>query len=119
MLAKLKILKMWDMTRLRSVCSKAIELPALEKIQVNNCPLLVKLPITDRNVSSVKEIRGEMEWLNELMLQKQNEDNLRQIFQTFVASTSMKRKDLRLFVLTEIAFNNYSFILLFEFIIAE
>ncbi|KAL2234073.1 disease resistance protein At4g27190 [Sesamum indicum] len=40
--------------------------PRLEEVYVRLCPLLKKLPLTAQNVGTIKTIRGEQEWWDEL-----------------------------------------------------
>lgn len=66
-LPKLRVTKMWDMANLRSVCPRIIGWPVLERIEVRNCPMLAKLPVSACNAATVKEIRGELEWWNNVV----------------------------------------------------
>ncbi|KAL2235515.1 UNVERIFIED_CONTAM: Disease resistance protein [Sesamum indicum] len=52
--------------RLRFLSELNIAFPHLEEVVVENCPLLKKLPVTLQNVGTIKKIRGELKWWDQL-----------------------------------------------------
>ncbi|KAK8329467.1 hypothetical protein V6Z12_A11G322100 [Gossypium hirsutum] len=52
-----------------TICSRLPAWPALEMIEVRNCPMLTKLPFATSNgvAATLKEIRGELQWWNRLI----------------------------------------------------
>ncbi|CAK7338344.1 unnamed protein product [Dovyalis caffra] len=95
-LPKLKVIEVWDLANLRSVCIRTVHLPVLERIGVRNCPLLVKLPITAYNAAAIKEIRGELEWWNYITWQDYEIKSLVQRrFQACTVPTTQLRKEER------------------------
>jgi len=93
-LPKLKIIEMWDMVNLKGVCTRTVHLPVLERIGVSNCSLLVKLPITAYNAAAIKEIRGELEWWNNITWQDYEIKSLVQRrFQACAVSTSLGKEE--------------------------
>lgn len=66
MLRNLKVIELRDLVNLRILCSRKIDWPVLEKIEVFNCPKLAKLPFSACNALTIKEIRGDMDWWNNL-----------------------------------------------------
>ncbi|XP_065862254.1 disease resistance protein At4g27190 [Euphorbia lathyris] len=65
-LPKLRVLEMWNMMSLKRVCSRTLQWPALERIEESNCAVLTKLPISQYNVANVKEIKGDIDWWNNI-----------------------------------------------------
>ncbi|KAG6790570.1 hypothetical protein POTOM_006727 [Populus tomentosa] len=93
-LPKLKTIEMWDMVNLKGVCTRTVHLPVLERIGVSNCSLLVKLPITAYNAAAIKEIRGELEWWNNIAWQDYEIKSLVQRrFQACAVSTSLGKEE--------------------------
>ncbi|KAL2235517.1 UNVERIFIED_CONTAM: Disease resistance protein [Sesamum indicum] len=62
----LKRIALRDCPRLRFLSELNIAFPHLEEVVVENCPLLKKLPVTLQNVGTIKEIRGELKWWDQL-----------------------------------------------------
>lgn len=94
MLPKLKIIELGDMASLRNICQRALGWPALESIEVSNCPKLQKLPLLACNTQTIKEIRGDLKWWNNLKW-KDGRDrlSLQQRFQACADSTTLARED--------------------------
>ncbi|CAA7409660.1 unnamed protein product [Spirodela intermedia] len=63
---KLKWIWLYDLPNLRSICRHPLLFPALERINVSNCPELKKLPFGLSTAKNIKEIVGEKEWWNGL-----------------------------------------------------
>ncbi|KAK4414560.1 Disease resistance protein [Sesamum alatum] len=62
----LKEIMLSDCLALRFLSEQNVACPGLEVVSVQNCPLLKKLPLTDQNVGTIKQIRGEQEWWDQL-----------------------------------------------------
>ena len=62
---KLRVMELDNLPKLTSLFREE-SLPQLEKLVVTECSLLKKLPLTLQSASSMKEIKGEVEWWNEL-----------------------------------------------------
>nr|XP_015897812.2 disease resistance protein At4g27190-like [Ziziphus jujuba var. spinosa] len=93
MLPKLKIIELRDMASLRSICQRALAWPVLESIEVSNCPKLQQLPLLPCNASTIKEIRGDLRWWNNLKW-KGSRDRLsfQQRFQACADTTILARE---------------------------
>ncbi|CAA7409656.1 unnamed protein product [Spirodela intermedia] len=63
---KLQLIWLYDLPNLRSICRHPLLFPALERINVSNCPELKKLPFGLSTAKNIKEIVGEKEWLEQL-----------------------------------------------------
>ncbi|KAL4353675.1 hypothetical protein GQ457_06G022240 [Hibiscus cannabinus] len=65
MIPKLRVIELSDLAMLKSICSRLPAWPALETLEISNCPMLTKLPFATRNrIAALKEIRGELQWWN-------------------------------------------------------
>lgn len=62
---KLRIMELDSLPKLVSLCREE-SLPQLEKLVVTDCSLLKKLPVTLQSASSLKEIKGEVQWWDQL-----------------------------------------------------
>ncbi|KAJ0516624.1 putative P-loop containing nucleoside triphosphate hydrolase, leucine-rich repeat domain superfamily [Helianthus annuus] len=62
----LRVLEMNNMANLRSICDGTSVCPALQRIEVSSCPELKELPLSISNICSLKEIKGEIKWWNNL-----------------------------------------------------
>ncbi|KAG7953746.1 hypothetical protein I3843_12G125300 [Carya illinoinensis] len=62
----LRVLKLKDVPKLRAVCRDEETWPCLEQVDVIDCNLLRKLPLTNRNAENMKKITGESQWWNAL-----------------------------------------------------
>ncbi|KAL0464533.1 UNVERIFIED_CONTAM: hypothetical protein Slati_0340900 [Sesamum latifolium] len=62
----LKTIILGDCPKLRSLSEQNIACPRLQVVDVSDCPLLNKLPFTDQNLGSIKEIIGTQEWWDQL-----------------------------------------------------
>lgn len=65
-LQNLKVVELKDMLRLNNICSRNLSSPCLERIKVVKCPLIVSLPLSAKSALSIREIRGDLEWWNNL-----------------------------------------------------
>ncbi|EOY12609.1 Uncharacterized protein TCM_031115 [Theobroma cacao] len=69
-------------------------LPSLEKIEVRNCPMLTKLPFATSNAVTLRGIKGDLQWWNNLVWDDvQIRFSLQQRFQPFTASPMLKLED--------------------------
>jgi len=117
-LPKLKIIEMWDMVNLKGVCTRTVHLPVLERIGVSNCSLLVKLPITAYNAAAIKEIRGALEWWNNITWQDYEIKSLVQRrFQACAVSTSLGKEERSIILHLKQLFSLFPVLKLFLLII--
>lgn len=65
-LQNLKVVELKDMLRLNNICSRNLSSPCLERIKVVKCPMIVSLPLSATSALSIREIRGDLEWWNNL-----------------------------------------------------
>ncbi|KAL0397645.1 UNVERIFIED_CONTAM: hypothetical protein Scaly_0212900 [Sesamum calycinum] len=72
----LKSITLRGCPRLRFLSELNIAFPHLEEVVVEDCPLLKKLPLTLQNVGTIKEIRGERKWWDELEWENDDIKNL-------------------------------------------
>ncbi|KAJ9189839.1 hypothetical protein P3X46_001091 [Hevea brasiliensis] len=60
---KLQVLRLLFLPQLKSIYPNALSFPSLEKIEVNECPQLKKLPLNSSSANGGKvEIRAEEQW---------------------------------------------------------
>ncbi|XP_040989065.1 disease resistance protein At4g27190 [Juglans microcarpa x Juglans regia] len=87
----LRVLKLKDVPKLRAVCRDEETWPCLEQVDVIDCSLLRKLPLTNRNAENMKKIRGESQWWNALEWDADiTKSNLQPYFHPAEASRSRK-----------------------------
>ncbi|KVI10357.1 Disease resistance protein [Cynara cardunculus var. scolymus] len=65
-LAVLRVINISNMVNLTSICDGTSVCPVLEQIEVSGCWGLKKLPLSISSSCSLKEIRGDIEWWNNL-----------------------------------------------------
>uniref|UniRef100_A0A2N9G4H7 Uncharacterized protein n=1 Tax=Fagus sylvatica TaxID=28930 RepID=A0A2N9G4H7_FAGSY len=63
---KLRTLKLEYLHKLRSLCRHEETWPCLEQVTVWQCEQLRRLPLSNQNAGTLKEIKGESEWWNAL-----------------------------------------------------
>ncbi|XP_058106073.1 putative disease resistance protein At4g10780 [Magnolia sinica] len=64
---KLRILRLYGLPELESICSQRFMFISLEEIHVRSCPMLKKLPLFSSSIHEIKgEIEGEREWWERL-----------------------------------------------------
>ncbi|XVE50517.1 hypothetical protein DITRI_Ditri01bG0168500 [Diplodiscus trichospermus] len=61
MIPKLRVIELRDLPMLKTVCARVPAWPALEMIEVRNCPRLTKRPFATSNAATLREIRGELQ----------------------------------------------------------
>ncbi|KAL6314226.1 hypothetical protein AAG906_011977 [Vitis piasezkii] len=62
----LRVIDLHGLPNLRTFCRQEESWPHLEHLQVSRCGLLKKLPLNRQSATTIKEIRGELEWWNQL-----------------------------------------------------
>ncbi|KAK8633482.1 hypothetical protein V6N13_014327 [Hibiscus sabdariffa] len=68
MIPKLRVIELADLAMLKSICSRLPAWPALEILEVGNCPVLTKLPFaTSNGIAALEETRGELQWWDHLI----------------------------------------------------
>uniref|UniRef100_A0A2N9F406 NB-ARC domain-containing protein n=1 Tax=Fagus sylvatica TaxID=28930 RepID=A0A2N9F406_FAGSY len=63
---KLQTLELQYLRKLRSICRHKETWPCLEQVTVWLCEHLKRLPLSNQNAGTIKEIEGESEWWNAL-----------------------------------------------------
>ena len=62
MVPKLRILQLENLPELKSLGRHKETWPCLEQVKVRDCKGLRRLPLTNQNAGTIKEIKGESEW---------------------------------------------------------
>ena len=62
----LRVIDLHGLPNLRSFCRQEESWPHVEHLQVSRCGLLKNLPLNRQSADVIKEIRGELEWWNQL-----------------------------------------------------
>lgn len=65
-LPKLRVIILKSLSKLKRICDQREPLECLEQIEVIDCNLLRRLPISSKNADGVKEIRGTSSWFSKL-----------------------------------------------------
>ncbi|XP_030441837.2 disease resistance protein At4g27190-like [Syzygium oleosum] len=90
-LPKLRVLEMRDLKSLRMISPGMSDWPSLERIEVSNCPKLDRLPFAFQNGFSIREIRGDLEWWNNIKWPSDDiKISLQERFQVFIATPSTR-----------------------------
>jgi disease resistance protein RPS2 len=63
---KLRTLELEFLPKLRSLCRHKETWPCLEQVKVLQCEQLRRLPLSNQNAGTIKEIKGESEWWDAL-----------------------------------------------------
>ncbi|KAK4414563.1 putative disease resistance protein [Sesamum alatum] len=80
----LKKIKLSNCPKLRFLSEQNVACPRLEEVEVQGCPLLKKLPLATQNVGTIKTIRGEQEWWDQLEWNNDDiKNNLQPCFEPF------------------------------------
>ena len=66
MVPKLRILQLENLPEFKTLCRHKETWPCLEQVEVRNCKGLRRLPLTNQNAGTIKEIKGESEWWDAL-----------------------------------------------------
>ncbi|KAL4613914.1 hypothetical protein ACB092_07G016700 [Castanea dentata] len=66
MVPKLRILQLWDLPKFKTLCRYEETWPCLEQVVVRWCKRLRRLPLTNQNAGTIKEIKGESKWWDAL-----------------------------------------------------
>ncbi|XP_050244463.1 disease resistance protein At4g27190-like [Quercus robur] len=66
MVPKLRILQLWNLPAFKTLCRHKETWPCLEQVRVRGCKGLRRLPLTNQNVGTIKEIKVESEWWDAL-----------------------------------------------------
>ncbi|KAL4613909.1 hypothetical protein ACB092_07G016200 [Castanea dentata] len=66
MVPKLRILQLWNLPKFKTLCRYEETWPCLEQVDVWKCEGLIRLPLTNQNAGTIKEINGESEWWDAL-----------------------------------------------------
>lgn len=89
------VLKLKDVPKLKAVCRDEGTWPCLEQVDVIDCNLLRKLPLTNQNAENMKKIRGESQWWNALEWDADiTKSNLQPYFHPAEASRSCREWEL-------------------------
>lgn len=92
-LPKLRVIQTRDLQNLRIICHGTSRFPSLVRIEVSNCPRLQKLPMLFCRGCGIREIRGDMEWWNNLVWPDEDiKASLQERFQVFL-TTPPRRED--------------------------
>ncbi|KAM3741664.1 hypothetical protein ACB098_07G013400 [Castanea mollissima] len=66
MVPKLRILQLENLPKFKTLCRYEETWPCLEQVVVRGCKGLRRLPFTNQNAGTIKEIKGESEWWDAL-----------------------------------------------------
>ena len=66
MVPKLRLLQLENLPEFKTLCRHNETWPCLEQVEVWDCEGLRRLPLTNQNVGTKKEIKGESEWWDAL-----------------------------------------------------
>ena len=66
MVPKLKILRLNELPKFKTLCRHKETWPCLEQVEVWDCDGLRRLPLTNQNAGTIKKINGEPEWWDAL-----------------------------------------------------
>ncbi|KAM3741667.1 hypothetical protein ACB098_07G013700 [Castanea mollissima] len=66
MVPKLRILQLEKLPKFKTLCRYEETWPCLEQVDVRKCKGLKRLPLTNQNAGTIKEIKGESEWWDAL-----------------------------------------------------
>ena len=66
MVPKLRILQLGNLPEFKTLGRHKETWPCLEQVEVWGCKGLRRLPLTNQNVGTIKEIKGESEWWDAL-----------------------------------------------------
>ena len=66
MVPKLRILQLENLPEFETLGRHKETWPCLEQVEVRDCEGLRKLPLTNQNVGTIKEIKGESKWWDAL-----------------------------------------------------
>ncbi|KAM3741668.1 hypothetical protein ACB098_07G013800 [Castanea mollissima] len=66
MVPKLRILQLGILPKFKTLCRYEETWPCLEQVDVRKCKGLRRLPLTNQNAGTIKEIKGESEWWDAL-----------------------------------------------------
>ncbi|KAL4613911.1 hypothetical protein ACB092_07G016400 [Castanea dentata] len=66
MVPKLRILRLVNLPKFKTLCRYEETWPCLEQVSVWDCEGLRRLPLTNQNAGTIKEIKGETEWWDAL-----------------------------------------------------
>nr|POF06304.1 disease resistance protein [Quercus suber] len=66
MVPKLRILQLGNLPKFKTLCRHEETWPCLEQVGVWECKGLRRLPLTNQNAGTIKEIKGESEWWDAL-----------------------------------------------------
>ncbi|KAI3675523.1 hypothetical protein L1987_85113 [Smallanthus sonchifolius] len=87
-LLNLKVLEMNNMVNLTSICDGTSFCPALQRIEVSCCPELRKLSLSFSNLCSLKEIRGDIKWWDNLIWE--DDDDAKNMFLQYFQAYPME-----------------------------
>jgi disease resistance protein RPS2 len=66
LLRKLKVIEIRNLINLKTICSRESAWPVLERIHVSNCPMLERLPLSAYDATTIREIKGDRRWWDNL-----------------------------------------------------
>ncbi|KAI3753870.1 hypothetical protein L2E82_25934 [Cichorium intybus] len=88
----LRVIEIRNMVKLRIICDGTSVCPLLQQIEVSHCSELKKLPISVANSCSLKEIRGDIKWWNNLVWENHDDKSFfLQHFQAYPREDCLKR----------------------------
>ncbi|KAF3968903.1 hypothetical protein CMV_007265 [Castanea mollissima] len=80
MVPKLRILQLGLLPKFKTLCRYKETWPCLEQVDVSECEGLRRLPLTNQNAGTIKEIKGESEWWDALVWDDQTKSSLLPFF---------------------------------------
>ncbi|XP_023747963.1 disease resistance protein At4g27190 [Lactuca sativa] len=89
----LRVIEVKNMVKLRTICDGMWVCPVLQQIEVSHCFELKKLPISVGDSCSLKEIRGDVKWWNNLIWENHDDKSFfLKHFQAYSREDCLKRQ---------------------------
>ena len=66
LLRKLKVMEIRNLINMKTICSRESAWPVLERIHLSNCPMLERLPLSAYDATTIREIKGDQRWWDNL-----------------------------------------------------
>ncbi|KAI9185406.1 hypothetical protein LWI28_006970 [Acer negundo] len=91
----LRNLELKNLPKLRSLCRYEECWQHLEQVEVIKSNLLTKMPLTTKNENNIKEIRGELQWWNQLDCDNETKLSLQPYFKQTGAKQELRSMEMQ------------------------